>query len=246
MSYLVVPISSQTASFRDPEFQNFHRSLPLPPPATCIGLAGAALGLSPASAQNFFTEGEWEIGIAGTSEGLATDLWKYNNLKVGSSILIREILYGNRFVIVFGHADAQRIHHLREAFARPYFALSCGPSDSICTVDVQGLIAGEGGTQAQSLVNCYVDGDIVADTLSAVKEGGSASFSIRTTSTPLAQDLPVRFNYETGGIRMLRQRRLISYVQYPTKLPLPVAGIQYPLHRGSDSAPSLFVPVFPL
>ena len=245
MSYLIVPIRSQTASFRDPEFQNFHRSLPLPPPATCIGLAGAALGLSPASAQDFFTEGEWEIGIAGTSKGLATDLWKYNDFKVGS-ILIREILYGNRFVIVFGHDDAQRIDQLRQAFARPHFALSCGPSDSICRVDVQGLSTSEVGTQANSLVDCYVDGDIVADTLSAVKEGGSASFSIRTTSTPIAQDLPVRFDYEASGIRMLRERRLISYVQYPTKLPVPVAGIQYPLHRGSDSAPSLFVPVFPL
>ncbi len=245
MSYLIVPIRSQTASFRDPEFQNFHRSLPLPPPATCIGLAGAALGLSPASAQDFFVEGEWEIGVAGTSQGLATDLWKYNDFKAGS-ILIREILYANQFVIVFGHNNAKRIGQLREAFARPHFALSCGPSDSICTVDVRGLAVNEDSTQAQVLISCYVNGDIVADTLSMVKEGGSASFSIRTTSTPIAQDLPVRFDYEASGIRMLRERRLISYVQYPTKLPMPVSGIQYSTHGTSESATSLFVPVFPL
>ncbi len=242
MSYLIVPLSSRTASFRDPEFQNFHRSLPLPPPATCIGLAGAALGLAPAAAQEYFTEGEWELGIAGRSRGLATDLWKYNDFKAGS-ILIREILYGNRFAIVYGHAVLQKLEELRQAFHRPRFALSCGPSDSLATLDVAGMRILTSAAEATELVDCYANGDIVAQTLSSATTGGTAAFSIRTTSTPIAQDLPVRFDYDKNDVRMLRERRLLSYVRYPTRLPHPVAGVQHTFP--DDSRPS-FIPVFPL
>lgn len=245
MNYLIVPIRSRTASFRDPEFQNFHRSLLLPPPATCIGLAGAALGLAPDAAQDYFTEGEWQIGIAGGSEGMANDLWKYNDFKTGS-ILIREILYGNHFVLVYGHTDPAQLQRLKTSFLRPRFALSCGPSDSICTVDATGLRITDELVESRELVHCYAEGDIIEIALSTATEGGSASFSIRTTSTPIAQDLPVRFTYDNNGIRMLRQRRLISYVQYPTELPKPVPGINYTYEGPDSTTTTLFVPVFPL
>jgi CRISPR-associated protein Cas5t len=245
MIYLVIPLHSRTASFRDPEFQNFHRTLRLPPPATCIGLAGAALGLAAPDAQDFFTEHEWQIGIAGTSNGQANDLWKYDNFEDGS-ILIREYLYDNRFVLVFGHADAARIDRLAAAFTRPHYALSCGNSDSICTVDILGMYRTEQCDEARELVHCYTEGDIIAKVLSAVNPETATSFSIRTTSLPVAQDLPVRFTYDKKGIRMLRQRRLISYVQYPTKLPEPISGIKFLPHADSPSASPLFVPLFPL
>lgn len=245
MIYLVIPLHCRTASFRDPEFQNFHRTLRLPPPATCIGLAGAALGLTAWEAQDFFAENEWIIGIAGTSEGQANDLWKYNNFEDGS-ILIREHLYDNNFVLVFGHVSIEKIDRLEAAFARPHYALSCGNSDSICTVRVPEMYRTERLDQSTELVNCYTEGDIIADVLSAVDPQTTTSFSIRTTSLPVAQDLPVRFTYDRKGVRMLRQRRLISYVEYPTVLPQAIAGINYQSHADSDSTTGLFVPVFPL
>ncbi len=245
MIYLVIPLHSRTASFRDPDFQNFHRTLRLPPPATCIGIAGAALGLAAPDAQDFFTEGEWQIGIAGTSKGQANDLWKYDDFKSGS-ILIREHLYDNRFVLVFGHPDPSLINRLQAAFTRPHYALSCGNSDSICTVDIPRMYQTEQLDQASELINCYTEGDIIADVLSAVNPETTTSFSIRTTSLPVAQDLPVRFAYDKKGIRMLRQRRLISYVEFPTKLPEPISGIKFSPHADSSSPPSLFVPLFPL
>lgn len=245
MIYLVVPLHSRTASFRDPEFQNFHRTLRLPPPATCIGLAGAALGLPAWEAQAFFAENEWAIGIAGTSQGQANDLWKYNDFKDGS-ILIREHLYDNDFVLVFGHESAEKIDRLEAAFARPHFALSCGNSDSICTVRVPRMYRTEQTVRETELVHCYTAGDIIADVLSAVDPETTTSFSIRTTSLPVAQDLPVRFSYDKKGIRMLRQRRLISYVEYPTVLPHPISGINYPINADSASGSGRFIPLFPL
>jgi len=47
MEYFVLEIITNTATFRNPDFQNFHKTLNLPPPPTLIGFAGAALGLSP-------------------------------------------------------------------------------------------------------------------------------------------------------------------------------------------------------
>ena len=245
MRYLIIPLRSRTASFRDPEFQNFHRSLPLPPPATCIGLAGAALGLPPAAAQAYFTEGEWQLGVAGTSAGVAMDFWKYNDFKTGS-VLIREILYDNRFVIVFGHADSAKLEALANAFRFPVFALSCGNSDALCHVHVFGIRLVDGVTEASELAGCYVDGDVVAEALSAATADTTTEFSIRTTSLPVAQDLPVRFEYGKNGARMLRQRRLISYARYPIKLPHPVPGIKLSDDASSPGRAPAFVPVFPL
>lgn len=245
MSFLIVPIHARTASFRDPEFQNFHRTLRLPPPATCIGLAGAALGLMPAEAQAYFAAGEWELGVGGTSGGMANDLWKYDDFKTGS-ILMREILYDVRLVLAFGHADAGRLAALADAFRRPRFALSLGPSDSICHVDARGLrVVGEAG-QGERLEHCYAAGDVVADTLRRGAADRSTSFSIRTTSLPLAQDLPARFDYGKGGVRMLRERRLLSYVEYPVHLTDPVRGVHLPSHATSPPPGPAFLPLFPL
>lgn len=246
MIYLIIPLHSRTASFRDPEFQNFHRTLRLPPPATCIGLAGAALGLTAWDAQAFFAENEWAIGIAGTSQGQANDLWKFKKNVRDRSILIREHLYDNNFVLVFGHESTEKIDKLEAAFARPHYALSCGNSDSICTIKVPDMYRTKQTVKATELMNCYTAGDIIAEVLSAVDPETTTSFSIRTTSLPVAQDLPVRFIYDKKGIRMLHQRRLISYVEYPTVLPNPILGINYPAHADSDSGSGLFIPLFPL
>lgn len=245
MNYLIVPLHSRTASFRDPEFQNFHRSLPLPPPATCIGLAGAALGLMPADAQAFFTEDEWQLGVAGYSAGIANDLWKFDDFKKGS-ILVREILYDNRFTLVFGHKERPRLEQLQRAFSRPVFALCLGPSDSICKVETTALYITTDTHEERELHQCYVAGDIVADSIRAATMDISATFSIRTTSLPVAQDLPVRFDYAKDGVRMLRQRRLLSYAQYPIKLPYPVRGIKIEPDDSSAGPSPKFVPLFPL
>ena len=47
MELLALNVSAPVASFRRPLDLNYQRTLPLPPPTTLIGLAGAALGMSP-------------------------------------------------------------------------------------------------------------------------------------------------------------------------------------------------------
>ena len=43
---IAVRVRAPVASFRRPLDHNYQRTLPMPPPTTLIGIAGAALGLS--------------------------------------------------------------------------------------------------------------------------------------------------------------------------------------------------------
>ena len=98
MKYCIVEIVTQTATFRNPEFQNFHKTLPIPPPTTLVGIAGAAMGLSPKSAQLFFEESDFVMGSYCKNQGISTDLWKYNDFKE-RSIILKEILFHNNIYV---------------------------------------------------------------------------------------------------------------------------------------------------
>jgi len=133
MNYLILKIWTQTASFRIPEFQNFHKSFLLPPPTTVVGLAGAALGLSPKSSQDFFDESSIKIGVFGKSDGFAKDLWKYNDFKVGS-VIKREIYFFNQYVVVFASENSETIENLGSSFKNPKYALTFGTSDALAKI----------------------------------------------------------------------------------------------------------------
>ncbi|MDZ7899252.1 MAG: CRISPR-associated protein Cas5 [Arcicella sp.] len=92
MHYISFQMVSVTASYRNPDFQNFHKSYLLPPPTTIIGMVGAGIGLSPVASQQFFIDNEVYVSINGKSTGKANDLWKYNDFKNGS-VIIRKIFF---------------------------------------------------------------------------------------------------------------------------------------------------------
>lgn len=233
MTYCVVEFRTLTATFRNPEFQNFHKTLHLPPPTTLVGLAGAALGKSPRAAQSFFENGDWQIGIWGTSEGYAKDLWKYNNFE-GGSIVLREIMYDNCFVAVFGSKDEVKVRQLQDAFINPYYALTLGSSDSLAKVVAVEIV--EENTRNKDVAHCLMPGNILADVLENAFSG--EEFTIYATSEPVAYDLPVRFQYESDyGVRRVSRRKTVSFVGEPMQLNFPAAGISYK---------DRFIPIFTL
>lgn len=240
MIYLVVEFRTVTATFRDPEFQNFHKTLNLPPPTTLVGLAGAALGKSPKTAQEWFEKGDWHIGVSGTSEGYAKDLWKYQNKwdkelgEWGKSVLLREILFDNHFFVVFGCPDKAQTQLLLDAFEFPKYALTFGSSDSLAKVVSTKLI--EGTDDSRELSHCLTPGNVLNEVLDNASNG--EEFSIYSTSEPIAYDLPTRFQYESDyGIRRLVSRKTLSFIGEPMQLNFSVTGIRYK---------NKFIPVFPL
>lgn len=239
MIYLAIELRTITASFRHPEFQNFHKSLHLPPPTTLVGLAGAALGMGPKSVQEWFEDHDWYFGIYGTSEGYARDLWKYQskwNAETGwnRSVISREILFDNYFLAVFGCPDEDRVRLLEEAFLQPKYALSLGTSDSLAKVVSTEII--NRADENQTLENCLVPGNILDNVLDNI--GNNMEFSIYSTSDPIAYDLPIKFWYKNDyDIRRVFKRRTLSFVGSVMLVNFSVRGVWFKNH---------FVPIFSL
>jgi CRISPR-associated protein Cas5t len=240
MIYLIVELRTITATFRNPEFQNFHKTLHLPPPTTLVGLAGAALGKSPKGAQEWFEQDNWQIGISGTSEGYAKDLWKYQSSTIKDtvewerSVLHREILFDNHFFIVFGCSTENKVRLLRQAFLQPKYALTFGSSDSLAKIITSEII--EETHESRELSNCLTSGNVLNEVMENAFNG--EDFSIYTNSEPIAYDLPTRFKYESDyGVRRVVQRKTLSFIGTRMQLNFTVLGVRFK---------EKFIPVFPL
>jgi CRISPR-associated protein Cas5t len=237
MKYCVIHIKTLTASFRNPEFQNFHKSFTLPPPTTVIGLAGAALGLSPKKAQDFFDGKGFEIGIAGNSNGKAKDLWKYRTLDPSkpTSVLTREFLFDNNFYFAFGNEDEQLVDAIKNAFDAPHYALTLGNSDSIAKV-VKTFIT-EQISKEKALKNCLLSGNAIEETLKKMSAGEAVDVFIEFRENML-YDLPTRFDYESDyGVRRINRREAFTFVGSKIILAVEQKCINIENH---------FLPVFPL
>ena len=234
MEFFVLEIITNTATFRNPEFQNFHKTLPLPPPTTIVGLAGAAMGLSPKSAQDFFVNNSFKYGVFGKSVGKAKDTWKYQKPLKGrelynyrpeyGSVITKEILFGNRFFIVFGSDNANAVEKLISSFENPRYALTMGNSDSLAFIKNINKI--ESLTESKTIRNCIVEGNVVDEVLSNPNK--DLVFSIYQTAEPIAYDLPVRFNYESDyGKRTVSEIKTFSFVTAEMVLNFNIEGIYY-------------------
>lgn len=210
MNCLIVEIVCQSCSFRSPDFQNFHKTYDLPPPTTVMGLAGAALGLSPKNTQEFFEE-EFQFGISGKYRGKTNDLWKYKKLKGKefiSDILTREVLFENAFVIVYGHTDLTKIDALKVAFENPVFALTLGNSDGLAKVI--NLTQTAEIKDCDLLENCIVKGNLMKEVL---EQPAGLEFTLHDSEDPISYEIPVSFSYESDyGVRRVVRRKEFSFI----------------------------------
>lgn len=243
MKYFCIEIATQTTSFRNPEFQNFHKTLDLPPPTTLIGFAGAALGLSPKMAQEYFEDSQFIVGISGFHLGRTTDTWKYRNQTknmhlyhplLEGSVIKREQLVQSRFFLVFGSADSGRLSELSDAIQLPQFALTLGNSDSIAFI--KKVYEDVPAFRSNIIRECIVPGDVIGEVLR--KAGELPEFSIYHTSEPISYDLPIRFDYKSDyGRREVAQTKRFSIVSHEMQLNYEVDGV---------ICEDRFIPVFEL
>jgi|WetSurMetagenome_2_1015567.scaffolds.fasta_scaffold372023_2 CRISPR-associated protein Cas5t len=234
MKYCVIEIVTQTATFRNPDFQNFHKTLFLPPPTTIIGLAGAAMGISQKKSTEFFESSKIQIGVYGKSSGIGKDLWKYRDLESNRSVIKKEILFKNVFYIAFISKIEIVIDTLEKSFLNPVYALSMGNSDSIAFI--KKVVSNNINQLDESLEfeYCVVAGDIINETMSNFDNG--LEISIYNTSDPIAYDLPVKFNYESEyGMRNIIERKTFSFIGKKMKLNLKKEGLKHN---------EIFIPMF--
>ncbi len=241
MQYCVLEVHSQTATFRNPEFQNFHKTFDLPPPTTLIGFLGAALGLSPLAAQEFFTQCEMQIGVSGKSSGKAKDTWKYAKYERRmmhayspsyGSVIAREILVNNRFYLVFGTAIETAFQEMLTAFHNPKYALTLGSSDSLAFIKRIHVL--KETCNRQEIEHCLLEGNVINEVLALAAT--NFEFSIYQSSDPIAYDLPLRFTYKSDyGSRAVSEVGTLSFVSHKMKLNFDVEGVLFDDH---------FIPVF--
>ena len=241
MENFVVEIQSQTASFRNPDFQNFHKTLELPPPTTIIGLAGAALGLPPLQAQEFFEESEFRIGVYGRFN----DTWKYDRRhsnrglrydpELDGSVIQKEYLIQNTFLIAFSATNQEKLKELYSALESPVYALTMGNSDSLAFV--KSIDSDINVSKNDQIQHCMVEGDVVDEVMRLAPK--NMEFSIyQSSSEPITYDLPIRFEYESDyGKRTVSSISTFSIISEKMKLNFEVEGLAYQ---------DIFIPLFKL
>ncbi|MBE3577937.1 MAG: CRISPR-associated protein Cas5 [Limnochordales bacterium] len=218
MDFLAVKVSASLASFRRPLDHNYQRTLPLPPPTTLIGLAGAALGLS---------DGEiWHrnsplralsVSVLSLQEpGRARDMWTVmkikNNRIADRSPYFRELLCFVRYVLLYG-GPRQLLESLAASFADPVYPLSLGREDELLTIDEVGIYQAEQGVPR-------FRGTILPIHLREHSFRPLLRPGIRF-EMPVVEILPLSFAVDEQGLRQPLQRVPLTFLPFDLEVELP-------------------------
>ena len=140
MYRLHIEIRGLTASFRVPYMYKYHRSLPLPPYTSVVGMFGAAIGKDMAAAQEIFKSLELKVGIAGSYKGGCNDTWRvFTTKNPENDVLERQILFKPEYHIVF-YGQESSIRICQRAFLYPVYPLSLGRPDDLANAKVYEVV----------------------------------------------------------------------------------------------------------
>lgn len=217
MKYLVVEAVSQTASFRIPEFHNYHKTLPLPPFTTLVGIAGAALGKDYQDAQSYFEENQFRLGVYGISDGFARDLWKAKSTKSIRTVIRKEYNYNNYFVFIYG-CNEKIIDELYNAFRYSVYALTVGSSDSLMKIlplyRESHILGVESEISTKRLEDCLLVGNYI-DKLKIDLENLELNkeYIFTSKSSPISYNLPNSFVFLGNNIRKIKKRKEFTFIK---------------------------------
>lgn len=137
-------------SFRQPDFQTYHKTLPIPPKTTIAGMIGSALGIPPVEVNNEWLEKErFKVGIVAKANGKANDLWqirKFETKRIGAyekgnvetpyytAVIVRELLYQMQFSLYFYFDQDEDYDLVFDVLQNPAWALSLGREDELLKV----------------------------------------------------------------------------------------------------------------
>jgi CRISPR-associated protein Cas5t len=219
MPQLIVEAIAPVGSWRPPEAMTFHRTYPLPPYTSLVGMMGAAMGVGLPAAFEFIRTEEVRLGVGGWSSGQMKDLWKIQKLgekaEVGNAILLREHCVDIRLAIVFD-ASASAIASIKNAFERPVFPLTAGQSDSMLrVVNTQSTDRSTVETELVHSVMLY--GELTPDYKTAMDlDSLPLTHSIKA---PTVERIPTSFAFDESGNRQLASRSLVTFVADPITVP---------------------------
>ena len=218
MPIVVIEAAAPVASWRPPEALTYHRTLPLPPYTTLVGMLGAALGLGLPDAYRFVAERSLRLGVGGWNEGEARDLWKFQKLgdkEVKADVLLRELWIDARLALVVETPDAETAATVAGAFRAPAYPLTAGPSDALMRVVAVRVDEAE-PVATRELAHALVFREI-SPRFKLSESLEDIPFH-RTIRVPAIERLPIGFAFEPDGRRRLLGRDLVSFVGDAIKL----------------------------
>jgi CRISPR-associated protein Cas5t len=233
MPIVIVEAVAPVASWRAPEALTYHRTFPLPPYTSLVGLLGAALGLDLPGAYRYVVDRDLRLGIGGSHEGRMRDLWKFQKLELvaegkesKTDVLLREYWTESRLALVFESPDARGAEELAGAFRRPAFPLTAGPSDALmkaAAVRVEDIPL----TAERRLAHVLVFGEI-SPRYGLYEDIAKVPLN-RVIRAPSVERIPIGFDFSSDGPRRLTGRSMVTFVADPIVLEeteAPVFGYQ--------------------
>ena len=214
MHLAIVRAFAETASFRLPEAHTFHKTLPLPPRTTLVGVLGAALGLAADAVQQWVEEHQVRMGVAGRHRGQMKDLWKYRKIKTAeviSDVLLREHLIDLTMTLAYASADLSAVEEIVDGFENPVYALTAGPSDSLLKVREAVLVASASPIPTRTFEFCVIPSDITGAGRYRPDPSVLRGPIIESVRAPWVAHLPIRFDYARGR-REVAERGPFSFI----------------------------------
>ncbi len=216
---LAVRLRAPIASFRPPRDLNYQRTLPLPPPTTVLGVAGAALGLADVEL--------WAAGgpahrlkvavLAEAASGRARDMWTLRKIVGGRiaerSPYLRELLVETAFTLLYG-GPRELLDKLANAFRQPVYALSLGREDELALVDVDAIELASVAETTGPVHGTVWPGDLRRNVPRPVLEPGARLEPL------MVERLPLAFRV-AGGRRHPERYATLSFVPFKTRIQPP-------------------------
>jgi len=220
---VVVRVRAPVASFRRPLDHNYQRTLPMPPPTTLLGIAGAALGLSdrelwaPDSPVRGLKVSVWMEEEMEEESGRARDMWTVLKIKSGKiaerSPYFRELLFFVRYTLFYGGSE-DLLHQVERAFRDPAYPLSLGREDELMLVEA--ISRGEAAPGAARFRGTVLPTDI---------RRWPGMRPILTPGVhfepPIVETLPLRFRIDSKGIRHPESPIPLSFLPVGLELEVP-------------------------
>ncbi len=223
MKVLELGVRGLVSSFRRPMDHNYQKTFPLPPPTTLLGLAGAALGLSPEEMWGDRSKIRYlkSTALADRMPGIAKDLWKIMKIKGGKietrSIYTRELLFFPAYTVLYT-GEPTLLDELKEAFDDPVYALSIGREDELIVISRNRLVE---ATSAHP----EFSGTFIPLNMRTIPEERIKLILDREGFSPVPQTvkLPVSFKVEKG-IRSPEKDLFFTFI--PQGLKVFVEGLE--------------------
>lgn len=230
MPQLIVEAIAPIGSWRPPEAMTFHRTYPLPPYTSVVGMLGAAMGLELSEAFEFVKEHAVQLGVGGWSSGLMKDLWKIQKLgdsaEIGSAILLREHCVDVRLVLLFASDNQSTLQRIQQGFDCPRFPLTAGQSDSLLRIAATHIVD-QATVESETVHSTLLYNELTPEYRTAVD---LATVPLtHTIRAPVVERIPTSFSFDDKGNRLLAGRALVTFVADPVTVPSEHRVTGYPV-----------------